>query len=149
MTRGLLIARPFPVLLCYTAHRGAGCHSATRTRLEARPGPLKTPRYLDAAFSVCTDSPAQVHKLDRLFVYLEPAALMVDDTFQREGVVHHQCGVVHHQCGRPGTQTHDRVCVLAPGYQRRQRTWHRHNAASSEGLGVLPALQDGNLCAYG
>ena len=38
--------------------------------LEARPGPLKTPRYLDAEISVCPDSPAQVHKLDRLFVYL-------------------------------------------------------------------------------
>ena len=38
--------------------------------LEARPGLLKTPRYLDAEVSVRADGPAQVHKLDRLFVYL-------------------------------------------------------------------------------
>ena len=54
-------------------------------------------------------------------------------------------GVAHHQCSRPGIQTNDRVCVLGWGCQRRQRTQHRDNAASSEGLGVLPLVQDGNL----
>ena len=38
--------------------------------LEARPGPLKTPYYLDAELSICAESPAQLLKFDRLFVYL-------------------------------------------------------------------------------
>ena len=38
--------------------------------LEARPGPLKTPRYFNANVSVCGDIPVQVHKIGCLFVYL-------------------------------------------------------------------------------
>ena len=36
----------------------------------ARPGPLKTPRYFNAKVSICGDSPAQVRKLDCMFVDL-------------------------------------------------------------------------------
>ena len=39
----------------------------------------------------------------------------------------------------------DRVCVLGRGHQRRQTPQHRDHAATSEGLGVLPAVQDGTL----
>ena len=39
--------------------------------LGERSDPLKTPRYHDVEVSVRADSPAQVHKLHRLFEYLE------------------------------------------------------------------------------
>ena len=38
-----------------------------------------------------------------------------------------------------------RVCVLGRGYHRRQRPQYWNNAASSEGLGVLPAVQNGRI----
>ena len=58
-------------------------------------------------------------------------------------------GVVCHQHGRPGIQTNDRVCELGRGYQRTQRTQYRDSAPFSEGLGVLPAVQDGNILSPG
>ena len=35
--------------------------------------------------------------------------------------------------------------VLGRGHHRRQTTQYRYNEASSEGMGVLPAVHDGNL----
>ena len=46
---------------------------------------------------------------------------------------------------QPARYTNDRVCVLGWGYHCRQRSQFRDNSASSEGLGVFPAVQHGNL----
>ena len=58
-------------------------------------------------------------------------------------------GAVHQQCSRSDIQTNDRVRVLGWGCQRRQITLHRDSKASSEGLGELPAVQDGSICSRG
>ena len=58
-------------------------------------------------------------------------------------------GVVQNQRSRPGIQSNNRVCELRRGYHRGQRPFHLSNAASSEGLGVLPVVQDGNLRSPG
>lgn len=52
--------------------------------------------------------------------------------------------VVQPHCSRADTQTNARFCVFGRGYQRRQTTQCRDNAASTEGLVVLPAVQDEN-----
>ena len=54
--------------------------------------------------------------------------------------------VVHRYCSRPGVQTNGRVCVLGRGYQRRLEPQKcRGDASNPEGMGVLRAVQDGNL----
>ena len=42
------------------------------------------------------------------------------------------------------TNKQSSLCIRR-GYPCRQRTLHQNNASSSEGLGILPAVQDGNL----
>ena len=51
-------------------------------------------------------------------------------------------GVAHHQPTRY-TNKRSSLCTWARSHRRRQITQDRESAASSEGLGVLPAVQDG------